>query len=96
MGLFKDKWTAEYGNHKIEISAKTGAVNNTYSFEIDGKFTDSSASIPLISVGQYEMHGLIQEGGIDKPVKVLINQGLVSTNAELYVSGNRIPIRRIK
>ena len=60
------------------------------------KLIDSIKSTPIIQIGKYELHGVIQEDGIDKPVLVKITQTLYSTMYKLFINNHQIPIRRWK
>ncbi|MDD6929784.1 MAG: hypothetical protein PUJ82_16810 [Spirochaetales bacterium] len=96
MGIFLGDFRAEYGNHKIRMFDKAGLVTIEYRLYIDDKLIDSIKSTPIIQIGKYELHGVIQEDGIDKPVLVKITQTLYSTMYKLFINNHQIPIRRWK
>lgn len=97
MGLLKSEYVAKYGNHEILLVEKGGTLTISFCLKIDGDIVDSCKSTPLVVVGSYSLHGLIQENGVDKPVKVIVNGlGVTVAKPELYVNGNRIPLKKIR
>ena len=92
MGVFSERYTAEYRGHLIEVEARMSLLGKSqYDLLIDNKRTDRLEG----SLGTFRLRGELKTANNEtEQVLVKINQGLLGTKYHATIDGANLDLKK--